>query len=756
MFVAPVCCLALVPATAMANNVTYTSGTTLASESGLNGSVIIDPGSNIVVTNQVTINAEGTNPLPAPGLWVNQGMAVSGPNAVLTLTNSTTGGGQLEVGTTQGSSGAVLISNGGTVSLPNGFAQAGWEEGSSGTITVTGQGSSLNAYLVNIGNGDVSNNLYNRANGVLNIFDGGTVNASNVALGFYDASGVINVSDATLNVSSNLITNIAGSGQVNINNGGVVAVRGQVSMGGGSCTTCFNPQGTINLNAGGTLEVGGTNGIVANEPTNGSYAFNLAGGDLKIVNSDLITNVNMTLVNATNSIIDTNGYTGTFGGALSGAGGLTKVGAGTLVVTGAQTYTGGTTIEAGTLQYGTSGMPLNYNQNVTGPLTVYITPNATPGTGSAQLLVHGAANLSKALVVNLAAPTNGQSYEMGTKYTLVTATGGVTGNFSNISLTGPYARYLTASPLYFNDGSGFQLVASHAVVETSHFYAANGYVQNAALFDALSAPVGTGADYWLHGLGSFGHAPGVNYNYKGFVIGRGFTVNPYLIVGGAVSNLYTHTEDGSESHTNGTNFGAELYSIYTLPRWTITSTGMVGHLGNRSQRYLAGLGTGDSASNGVYAGASVHAAYDLIDRLHGFLTPYLEAGYLHTHMGRGQETGLGFLNASYGKTDTDLAQVGGGLTGGYRVIGDHTVLTAWAGIGGLGTIGNTKTRVDETIGLQNTSVTGQVASTGAVTPAVGLRLNGKTAPWQLGVNWQGQFANRAGGQAFVLKGSYKF
>lgn len=760
--VAPFFCLALVPTTAMAagNDINIT-GTTLGSYSDLNGSVIIEPGANVVVNNQVTLGfAASPDGVPAIGLWVNGSIAVSGPNASLALTNSMAKGAQLEIGTSQGSSGNLLISNGAQVDITGGVIQAGWDEGSSGTITVTGQGSSLTAASVYVGTGDDTYES-NLASGVLNIDNGGVVNADVVALGVYDSTGTINISDATLNVQQALITNYNGSGLINIDNGGVVAVLGQISLGYGSCNAsdpgaCHNPQTTVNLNPGGLLEVGGANGIVNDEPAQGGYAFNLAGGELQIINADLTTSVNMTLASATNSTIDTNGYDGTFSGTFSGAGGLIKAGAGTLVLTGAQTYNGGTTIEAGTVRYGTNSTAVDYDQNVTGPLTVSITPNAIPGTGSAQLQVDGTANLSKALIINLTAPASGTNYTLGTEYAVLTATGGISGHFSNISFTGAYAPYLTASPVYSDNEGEFRLLASDSAINTGRFYATAGYARNAALFDALSAPVGTDADYWLHGLGSCGHASGVNYNYKGFVIGRGFAVEPDLILGGALSNVYTHTAEGGGSYADGTTVGGEIYGIYTVPRWTITTTGAAGYLDNRSRRFLPGLGVGAVSSDGDYAGLSLHVGYDWRNQGPILLTPYAVVSYLHTHLGGGQENGLGALDTNYGQLDTDLAQAGGGLTGAYRVMDGRSEVTTWASLGGLGTLGNPNARVDEMIGMQAASITGQVASAGMLTTGAGVQLAGRTAPWKLALAWHGQFANRASGQAFTLNGSYRF
>uniref|UniRef100_UPI0023601CFB autotransporter-associated beta strand repeat-containing protein n=1 Tax=Brucella anthropi TaxID=529 RepID=UPI0023601CFB len=53
-----------------------------------------------------------------------------------------------------------------------------------------------------------------------------------------------------------------------------------------------------------------------------------------------------------NGTFDTQSYTSTFSGDITGTGQLTKTGSGTLILTGDNTYQGGTIISAGTLQIG--------------------------------------------------------------------------------------------------------------------------------------------------------------------------------------------------------------------------------------------------------------------------------------------------------------------------------------------------------------------------------------------------------------------
>src|SRR5690606_34109552 len=133
-----------------------------------------------------------------------------------------------------------------------------------------------------------------------------------------------------------------GTGTLTIGNGGVV------TLGSGAKLTVgwTNAIGTLNLESGGTLRMGGADGI--QKAPSGTATVNLSGGTLSTVNSALPTGLPMTLSNQ--STIDTNGHGAVLSGTLSGDGSLAKTGTGELVLSGENTYTGQTTAEAGTLR----------------------------------------------------------------------------------------------------------------------------------------------------------------------------------------------------------------------------------------------------------------------------------------------------------------------------------------------------------------------------------------------------------------------
>jgi autotransporter-associated beta strand protein len=82
----------------------------------------------------------------------------------------------------------------------------------------------------------------------------------------------------------------------------------------------------------------------------------MQGGRVRVIGSDLVSGVDVNLVDidpsaaVTTSEVDTNGFNATLSGAISGNGGLVKTGSGTLTLTGANTYSGATQVSAGLLQ----------------------------------------------------------------------------------------------------------------------------------------------------------------------------------------------------------------------------------------------------------------------------------------------------------------------------------------------------------------------------------------------------------------------
>ena len=686
----------------------------------------------------------------------------------------------------------------GTISGSGGLTKAG-----SGTLVLTPSFS-------------ISKNIYT-GNTTIN---GGTIELIDGSTTGQDTGAQLGQNPSTTNANNyfNYITDPVTKTTYSLDNNRLIMVNGTLDINRSTAINNQNDPNGVTFSMGRNVELqGGANTIYAphnaNNPNSVVYVPYNAWPE---PDAQYIANLSNTIDTDGNA---TNGYTqAVFTGSVTGNGALTKTGQGLLYLNSAgqlndsnanyDAWTGGTNIMQGILLVnGNTTVGNNTNDysiarngimhagivhapqqnltsiaswaNASGGWMKGTNANGQQSTADYGVLaVNGRANLTGAV---LALDAQDINTKVGTKYNVVVATKGIDGQFNYVRVDDVnglgYSRYLigtqntnatvtsngytfaadqvTVSVLTKADGSWVNAPAFYS----GRFYAANGYAQNASLFNAMSAPNGTGAGFWLRGMGSFGNTSGANFNYKGFVIGNGFTINQHLVIGGAISNAYTHTAGQNSSYVNGTNFGAELYGVYTIPQWTFTGTAMAGHIGNRSTRYLPYVGVGKAANNGNYEGVEFKAVYNWITDNNLFVNPYAMVNYLHTGTGRGQETGLMGpydMNLRYGRSDNSLSQIGGGVTLGYVGQTSFGTVTPWASIGGLGTLGNTRSRVQETLGYESSSETAWVASSGAVTPSVGIQLAGKTNPWKLAATWNGQFASHGNANAFTLQGSYKW
>ncbi|PTT80931.1 autotransporter, partial [Pseudomonas sp. HMWF005] len=260
---------------------------------------------------------------------------------------------------------------------------------------------------------------------------------------------------------------------------------------GDTLTPVNGPGGTpapIRVNAGGSAEIDvpliGTGGIEKLDAgTLLLSAANTYSGGTTVSGGTLVGNTNSLQGNITNnaSLVFLQNTNGRFNGAIKGAGALAKRGAGTLLLTGDQPFTGTVAVDQGVLQVGNraaraslggqvtvaNGAGLSGNGSVgsvvnhgvvasggaDGTLSVagnlsnaadgvlaltVSSPTATP------LAVGGTATLGGGLVVNSLAPFTGN-----TRYSLITAGGGVTGTFSAADL--PQYAFLDSSLIYGAD-----------------------------------------------------------------------------------------------------------------------------------------------------------------------------------------------------------------------------------------------------------------------------------------------------------------
>ncbi|MBB2969803.1 autotransporter-associated beta strand repeat-containing protein [Mesorhizobium sp. RMAD-H1] len=264
------------------------------------------------------------------------------------------------------------LTTGGTLTAVDGYV--GGSTGSDGTFLIDGSSSQA------LFSGQLRIGL--DGTGRTTISNGGTVIADSTVVGYGVGSGVLNVTDGTLETSS-LTHSGSGGAQVNFDAGTLHATADSGSFISGFTGTQLNIDSgglTIDSNgfdvaasapltgAGGvkkigdgTLTLSGANtyaggteitaGIVSVSADanlgDAAGGVTIDGGALQFSTS-FNTARDVELGNG-NGTIDTMGNSNTLSGTLSGPGALTKIGSGTLTLTGNNGYAGGTEIKEGIL-----------------------------------------------------------------------------------------------------------------------------------------------------------------------------------------------------------------------------------------------------------------------------------------------------------------------------------------------------------------------------------------------------------------------
>ena len=293
-----------------------------------------------------TLNISGESTVTGASLLIGSvsgssgSVTVSGAGTSLTTTS-------LYDGITVGLSGngTLSITTGGTVS--SAMVVVGVGEGS-GSVEISGSGSTLTAsslFYVGAGFGDIPG-----TGATVEISDGGTVVSNNTdpydaaLIGYGSCSGQLSISGSGSSWTNHndMIIGVMNEGTVT-QTGGLVSNAGTIYISGDGYDT---GTGTYNLE-GGTLAIQG--GIVDG---GGTAAFNFGGGTLR-ADAAFSSSINMTMTGTGgNGTVDSNSYDVALSGNLTGAGGITKTGTGALTLTGANTYTGVTTVQEGSLVLG--------------------------------------------------------------------------------------------------------------------------------------------------------------------------------------------------------------------------------------------------------------------------------------------------------------------------------------------------------------------------------------------------------------------
>ena len=277
---------------------------------------------------------------------------------------------------------------------------------------------------------------------------------------------------AGANITSALPISLQAAGGTFDTNGNNATLSGAISGPGsltkiGAGTLMLSGAGTytgataVNV---GTLQAGAVNAF---SPFS---AFTIASGatlDLNSFNQTIGSLAGAGGVTLGSAILTTgNDNTSTvFSGSIVGTGGLTKIGAGTFMLTGASTYTGPTNVNAGILSVNgslastvsvNSGGTLMGNGSV-GGLNVVSGGTAAPGNSIGMLNVAGNVSFGSGSIYQVETNAAGQSdkilaggttsltggtvqvlaengtYARQTRYTILTANGGVAGTFANVT-----------------------------------------------------------------------------------------------------------------------------------------------------------------------------------------------------------------------------------------------------------------------------------------------------------------------------------
>jgi outer membrane autotransporter protein len=398
------------------------------------GSSVGVSGTNVVVSNSGSINVGGTGPSSG-------GTAITG--TTVNVTNSASGfitGGGVSNGTAI-AGGTVTVNNAGTILADAQRIFAGASAISAATANIVNSGT----ISANSGNGSVIGILL--SSGGSSIFNSGTITGN----------GLFSVTAIQFGGSGNTLT---------LGPGSIISSK---VLGTGSDTFQLGGTGSDTFNVGN---------IGAGQQYQGFSVFNKIGTSTWTLTGTGAQNWTIsqgTLIGDTNSLqggaivnnaalVFSQNFNGTYAGDISGTGTLTKQGGGTLIMSGMNGYTGPTFVNGGTLDVTgslassvtvNSGAMLAGNGAI-GALNVMSGGTVTPGN-FATLTVNGnvtfvpgsvfgvnvnAAGQADKIAATGAAMINGGTVQalaqLGgflplTTYTILTATGGITGTFDNVT-----------------------------------------------------------------------------------------------------------------------------------------------------------------------------------------------------------------------------------------------------------------------------------------------------------------------------------
>jgi YVTN family beta-propeller protein/autotransporter-associated beta strand protein len=346
----------------------------------------------------------------------------------------------------------------------------------------------------------------------------GAVNCAGAAATF--TGGTLLINGANEAITTPMV--LAAQGGIINTNGNNATLTGAISGSGGLTKSGL---GTLTLAANSTysgatsVSMGTLQAGIANAFSPFS-AFSVASGATLSLNgfNQVVGSVagtgNVTLGSAILTTGNDNTST-TFSGVMSGTGGLAKIGTGTLTLTGANTFTGGTalnagglvvngslasgvTVNGGTLSGGGAIGGLTMNGGIVAPGnsigTLTVNGNLVQNGGTYQVEVNAAGQGDRINATGTAAINGGTvqvlaqsgTYARNTTYTILNATGGVSGAYS--SVTSNFA-FLTPS-LSYDPNNVYLLLFQNSSAFAAGAQTPNQYAVGVALDQANATATG--------------------------------------------------------------------------------------------------------------------------------------------------------------------------------------------------------------------------------------------------------------------------
>ncbi|MBA2587151.1 MAG: autotransporter-associated beta strand repeat-containing protein [Alphaproteobacteria bacterium] len=638
----------------LANTNSYTGLTTVS------GGTLVIGKSDVITSSSGVVMTGGTLDVSSNGVAIK---ALSGSGGVVALGSKT-----LTITAASGTFSGVLQDAGGVGN------RDGARDLTSSDFREVLIGGSLNlagGTLILTGANNYTGTTTIGTGALLRMGSGGRL-ASTAALaidgGTFDLNGRTQTVGA-LSGTGGLIT--LGSGALTTSSGNNSALA-SVTSGSGSFTKTGT--GALSLSGGNTY-TGGTNVaagslLVSGPGTLGSSsgALVVSGGVLDLGGTTQAQNGGVTLTAGTiqNGTLSSSGafalQNGSVSAVLAGSGALSKTTSGTVSLSGTNTYTGGTTVSAGTLNVsgkvgsvsvvgggtlagtGTvgntsvaSGGSLSPGAGAaTGTLAVagnlvlssgaayidYFAPSATSLTA-----VSGTASVNGTLTANAASGT----YAAGQRYTLITATGGLSGTFSSFST--PCLPSTVKGRLSYDANDVFLNLDATAITpllgaiastnQTSVTTALDAAVKDGAtpnsgitsLFAISGASLGTALNQATGDIGAKANqAAGQSFTpFLNVLMGRGATNNSiHVAANGAPDGVVPAQLAEGETNIWGTIYGghAAIAADAATGTASLSSGAFGGALGIErmfGDELLAGASIGVGTRPSIPAGAAARA-----------------------------------------------------------------------------------------------------------------------------------------------------